>query len=203
MRAIEAPTIYLDEINWWPLIFGVKCREIVAEEAALAGPSAKYIDLCASFEPDPNTPGRFKSYPWIESAEATKLKAMPARAALFNRNLKNYVLDWGFSDAVLAVGPMRPYLLEGIRQLILKSVNVTADGSRGVALGLRPNQEFVIVSHSLGSYLIFSALNINRSDSDTPAMRASEPEFENILEPHVHGLLFRESTSALGIGGPR
>jgi len=175
------PTIYVDEINWWPLVFAVKCRQIIAKDAPLVGPSAAYIDRCSSSKPDLNNPGRFLSYSWIEDADAKQLKAMPARGALINRSLKNSVLDWGFSDAVLAVGPMRTLLLESIRQLVLKSVNVAADGSRGDASGPLPNQEFVIVSHSLGSYLIFSALDLDLTELGTSAMQAWKEKFENIL----------------------
>ena len=177
----SAPTIYVDEINWWPLVFDLKCRQVVAKDAALVGPSAAYLDLCATSKPDLNNPGRFQSYSWIDNSDAQRLKAIPAKGAIINRSLKKSVLDWGFSDAVLAVGPMRPLLLEGIRQLVLKSVEVAADGSRGATVGAVPNQEFVIVSHSLGSYLIFSALDLDMSEPDTSTMRAWKGEFENIL----------------------
>ena len=177
----HGPTIYLDEINWWPLIFSAKCRQIVAEDAKLIGPSKDYIDKCSRDEPDSTNPGRFRSYPWIEESEAQKLRRMPARGALINRKLKNYVLDWGFTDAVLSVGPMRAFLLEGIRQLVLKSVNVTPDGSRGTVAGPRPNQEFVIVSHSLGSYLIFSALDLSPTEPNPLKMEKWKGRFQNIL----------------------
>src|SRR5579859_7374817 len=40
-------TIYVDEINWWPLVFSLKCRQIVESDAELVGPSADRIKLCA------------------------------------------------------------------------------------------------------------------------------------------------------------
>ena len=183
-RTGAAPTIYVDEINWWPLVFAVKCRQIVAQDAALVGPGAAFIDKCSHLELDPNNPGRFRSYSWIEPDDAPALKALPTRGALINRSVKNSVLDWGFTDAVLSVGPLRSLLLEGIRQLVLKSVDVAADGTRGGGVGPLPNQEFVIVSHSLGSYLIFSAL-----DLPPPPPAPSDPapaddwkiRFENVL----------------------
>jgi hypothetical protein len=175
----RAKAIYVDEINWWPLVFAVKCRQIIAEDAALAGPSVKYIDSCSSLKPDVTHPGRFLSYQWIDESDVQKLKALPVRGALINRNLKNDVLDWGFTDAMLAVSEMRPYLLEGIRQLVRKSVHVAADGSRGKGVLPASNQEFVIVSHSLGSYLIFSALDV--PESDTGSTRPWKQEFEAIL----------------------
>jgi hypothetical protein len=181
LERVHASPIYVDEINWWPLVFAAKCRQIIAKDAALVGPNKTYIDKCASLQPDPANPGRFLSYPWIEASDAQQLKAMPSRAALINRSLKAYVLDWGFSDAVLAIGQMRPYLMEGIQELILKSVNVAADGSRGDAVEPDPNQEFVIVSHSLGSYLMFEALDVDLSDSNTSTPQLWKQRFEKVL----------------------
>lgn len=184
IREENAPTIYLDEINWWPLVFAVKCREIIAKDAALVGPSLAFLNKCSRLEPDPNTPGRFISYPWIEEDDARQLKDLPARGALINRSVKNAVLDWGFTDAVLAVGSMRSYLLEGIRQLVLKSANVAADGTRTGVIGPLPNQEFVIVTHSLGSYLIFSALDLPdlpQSQPDPPPAQDWKLRFEKVL----------------------
>ena len=161
------PTIYLDEINWWPLVFAAKCRQIMAEDASLAGPNKTYLHTCSlPAQPDPDhqkNSGRFRTYPFITNEQ--ELNNLPAKGALLNRALKTFVLDWGFADAVLAVGPMRSLLLEGMGQVVLKSVKVAADGSRGDAVTPAPNQEFVIVSHSLGSYLMFSALDI-QSDPD-------------------------------------
>lgn len=181
VRHGNAPTIYLDEINWWPLVFAVKCREIIAKDAELVGPSPAFLNRCSHLEPDPNTPGRFISYPWIEEDDARQLKDLPARGALINRSVKNAVLDWGFTDAVLAVGSMRSYLLEGIRQLVLKSANVAADGGRTGVTGPLPNQEFVIVTHSLGSYLIFSALDLPASEPDPPPAQDWKLRFEEVL----------------------
>lgn len=175
LRQGNAPTIYLDEINWWPLVFAVKCREIIAKDAELVGPSPGFLNKCSRLEPDPKASGRFISYPWIEEDDSRHLKDLPARGALINRSVKNAVLDWGFTDAVLAVGSMRSYFLEGIRQLVLKSANVAADGGRTGVIGPLPNQEFVIVTHSLGSYLIFSALDL----PDLPVSQPRPPPAED------------------------
>jgi hypothetical protein len=172
--------IYVDEINWWPLVFPLKCREIVAKDAFLLGPNAAYLDLCSQSVPDPIQPGRFRLYPWISANEAKRLKALPVAGALLNRELKNSLLDWRFSDALLAVGGIQPLMLEGIRQLILKSVSVTG-GSPAGSVGPQANQEFVFVTHSLGSYLIFSALDLKSSESDTTEMREWEKQFRSIL----------------------
>ena len=159
--------VYLDEINWFPLVFALKCREIVAHDAPLAGPSATYIDLCSESQPA-SVPGRFLFYPWISSDEAKRLKALPARGALVNRAFKNGLFDWGFSDALLAVGNLQPFLLEGIRQLVIKSI------------GSEQNQEFVFVTHSLGSYLIFSALDYKNAGAGIAPEWQSK--FEDVLK---------------------
>ena len=175
-------TIYVDEINWWPLVFSLKCRQIVGSDAELVGPSADRIKLCSARRPDPNEDGRFISYDWISREEAPGLLARATRGALVNRKLKTGILDWGFSDAVLALGPLRTYLLDGIRQLILKSVAISAEGIRGGPAMPRDDQEYVIVSHSLGSYLIFAALDITKATPKTATVERSGDAFDEILK---------------------
>jgi hypothetical protein len=68
---------------------------------------------------------------------------------------------------------MQEYLIEGIRQLVLASVT-PAD-----------NQEYVVVSHSLGSFLIFSALDLE----DNPQHEAGsnrKNRFEKVLGQTSH-----------------
>ena len=48
----RGPTIYVDEINWWPLVFSLKCRQIVESDASLVGPSADRIKLCSTLKRD-------------------------------------------------------------------------------------------------------------------------------------------------------
>lgn len=175
-------TIYVDEINWWPLVFSLKCRQIVRSDAELVGPSTDRIKVCSKLQHDPADPNRFISFDWIPTEEAPGLLNLVPRGALANRKLKNGVLDWGFSDAILALGPLRSYLLDGIRQLILKSVAISPSGTREVSTNYRADQEYVIVSHSLGSYLIFAALDINSAlPKATDAEEAANP-FGHILE---------------------
>ncbi len=178
----SGPTIYVDEINWWPLVFSLKCRQIVESDAGLVGPNADGIRLCSTLKRDVNAPGRFISYDWIPTEDAPRLLALAHRGALVNRRLKNGILDWGFSDAVLALGPLRTYLLDGIRQLILKSVAVSPEGIRGGDATPRDDQEFVIVSHSLGSYLIFAALDIGPATLKTSTVQDSGNAFAEILK---------------------
>jgi hypothetical protein len=107
LKRRSGQTIVVDEINWWPLVFPLKCREILDGEAHLAGPNGKLLDLCsAATRPDTAVPGRFLSYSWITDTDAKRLKAMPSKAALLNHDLKDNLFDWGFSDAIMAVGAM-------------------------------------------------------------------------------------------------
>jgi hypothetical protein len=174
--------IYVDEINWWPLVFSLKCRQIVENDAALVGPSADRIKLCSTRKPDETENGRFISYDWIPTEDAPRLLALAHRGALVNRKLKNGILDWGFSDAVLALGPLRNYLLDGIRQLILKSVAISPDGIRGGRATPANDQQYVIVSHSLGSYLIFAALDIGPGTLKTATVQNSGDAFKEVLK---------------------
>lgn len=154
--------VVVDEINWWPLVFPLKCRKIMEGEAYLAGPNKDLLRLCsgqvnAKVQPNP--------YAFITPEDADKLESLPAKGALFNRGVKTALLDWGFSDAMMAAGPgpMRQLLREAMRQLFVKSArfnaNATAtnDGMERLKHDT-PGREFVVVSHSLGSFLVFSTL---------------------------------------------
>jgi hypothetical protein len=174
LARLNAPSLYVDELNWWPLTFSLKCRQIIAADASLAAPGKARIDTCSSREPNSGVAQRFKSYDWISKDEAGRLRQLPARGARTNRQLKSDLMDWAFSDAVMALGPLRVYVLEGIRQLILKSLADAPTTSQPGAVGVRANQEFVIVSHSLGSYLIFSALDMDAGKTATAEQTRSD-----------------------------
>jgi hypothetical protein len=173
--------LYVDELNWWPLTFSLKCRQIIASDASFVAPSKARIETCSRREPNLAVPQRFKSYDWITPEEAARMAHLPPKGARANRALKTGLMDWGFSDAVLALGPLRPYVLDGIRQLILKSQGDS--GAAGVSDPTRQpvDQEFIIVCHSLGSYLIFSALDINQTTTRT-TVQPSGNRFDQVLE---------------------
>lgn len=167
--------IVIDEINWWPLVFPIKCRNMITGEAQLAGPDASFLGLCATpTQPDQHDAGRFISFQWLSADQADSFKAMPRRAALVNRLLKNSILDWGVSDAFLVVGSMRTIFREAMRQLFVKTARFRSNGEKNdqwVQQLQNPqglDREFIVVSHSLGSYLVFSTLN-NSQPSDTPS----------------------------------
>jgi hypothetical protein len=169
LKRSDGGPVVVDEINWWPLVFPLKCRNTIPGEAHLAGPDAKLLDLCSTKteEDQPNHPGRFKSYQWLNQDDAAKLKAMPRKGAWANRWLKNNIMDWGVSDAFIAVGSMRNILREGMRQLFVKSARFSAqssaahDWAQQLANPQGIDREFIVVSHSLGSYLVFSTLNLD------------------------------------------
>src|ERR1700677_2033647 len=152
--------IYLHEINWWPLVMAAKCRRLVAWDAALVDDDKAHLSICgADTQADKNENGRFTSYHWLNPDEIPVRRSPWPKPAAINRWAKHDLLDWSFTDALLAVGPLHEYLVEGIREVVLDSYKDTD----------KP-QEVIIVSHSLGSYLMFSALDM-RSDakSETPS----------------------------------
>lgn len=169
LQRSQGGPIVVDEVNWWPLVFPLKCRAILTGETRLAGPNTALLDLCSeAVEVDPSSPGRYRAYTWISPQQAARLKTTQPRGALFNRWLKTSILDWGFSDAMMAVGSMRDLFREGMRQLFLKSVRFNANGTRTNEWEQQLNEprgidrEFIVVSHSLGSYLVFSTLNMDQ-----------------------------------------
>lgn len=189
-----APVLVVDEINWWPLVLSLKCRQMVAREADLAGPDINLLGVCSQSKlQDPGGLGRF--FPWLTEAEAKELAAKPARAVLINRSLKDGLLDWGFSDAILGVGTLGDIIRDGLRQLLHKSAAFDPNGTGIAAAANRTradydweaqldagksqsgaakmDQEFIAVTHSLGSYLLFNTLHL---ESNPALAAATSPE---------------------------
>ncbi|MGP8185032.1 MAG: hypothetical protein ACLQKY_03100 [Terracidiphilus sp.] len=173
--------LVVDELNWWPVVLAIKCRRIVAGEANVAGASRQLLNVCSERSAqDPDGTARF--YPWLTEDQAKKLAAIPPRSVLVNRELKDGLVDWGLSDVLLSVGPMGGILRDGLRQLMAKSSAFDPNGGEG---GVRKpydwrgqlhgkdtlDQEFVGVTHSLGSYLYFNTLS---TDAAVPGQTASE-----------------------------
>ena len=197
----NGPTLYVDELNWWPLTFSLKCRQLIAGDASFVAPNKARIDTCSTREPNAGVPHRFNSYDWISTDEAARLRQLPARGAKLNRQLKSDLMDWSFSDAVMALGPLRLYVLDGIRQLILKSLADASSGSHADATGARANQEFVIVSHSLGSYLIFSALDMDQMSDKTATAEQTRNDLQEILKRTSLVVFFANQLRLLEFGG--
>jgi hypothetical protein len=181
--------LYVDELNWWPLTFSLKCRQIIKGDAPFVAPNKQRIETCSRREDAPGVPGRFKSYDWISPDDAKSLLKLPARGARANRGIKVDLMDWGFSDAVIALGPVRPYILSGIRQLILKSLTDSHPEEHALSALLPDNDEFVIVTHSLGSYLIFAALDTG----DAAAPTSTQTQISGADKDRFHQVLARTS----------
>ena len=183
--SVRGPAVWVDELNWWPLVFSLKCRQIVERDTELSGPDTQRIKICSTRETDDAVKGRFLSYDWLSEEEAQKLLELPRRGALINRILKHNTSNWQIPDAVMALGPLNDALVDGIRQLILRSV-VTPGSSILSAPGASPimpapNEEFVIVTQSLASYLVFSALDIDPAVTQTPLVLQSAGAFTQVL----------------------
>lgn len=183
LRRSDGGPVIVEEINWWPLVFPLKCHTIMTDEARLAGPNKKLLNLCSQSEEDATHLGRYKAYAWIKPEDAKTLESLRPKGALLNRSLKTSLLDWGFSDAIMAVGSMHDLFREGMRQLLVESARFHADGSKTdewEQQGKNPGQidtEFIVVSHSLGSYMVFSTLSADQQDVDpqiTPSLSRSD-----------------------------
>lgn len=197
----NGPTIYVDELNWWPLTFALKCRQIIASDARFVAPGKARIETCSRREPNPDVPLRFKSYDWITHENAVQLLKLHPKAAPVNRSAKNDLMDWGFADAVMALGPLRTYIFDGVRQLILKSLADSTGTSQAEPARPKANQEFIIVSHSLGSYLIFSALDIDEATEKTATVQHSGSSFKEILERTSAVYFFANQLRLLELAG--
>jgi hypothetical protein len=159
--------ILLDEFNWWPLAYPLKCRFLVARDFRLTGASKAQLSVCAtSTAPDPAHAKRYLSYQWIENSEASELNHIKRKARVLNRSLKNGMMDWGFADAVMALGPMEDLLSAGIRELLIKSLQ--SEVKDAYTPGAKVDAEVFFVTHSLGSYLSLIALDTNFLGSDNP-----------------------------------
>jgi hypothetical protein len=159
--------ILVDEFNWWPLAYPLKCRWLIAHDARLTGPSKEYLDICATpSTPDPAHAGRYVSYQWIGTSDASELSHLNRRALILNRSLKTGLMDWGFGDAVMALGPMEDVLSAGIRELLIKSLqSYVKDSNTSEA---ENDVEVFFVTHSLGSYLSLIALDADLLGPDDP-----------------------------------
>ena len=193
--------ILLDEFNWWPLAYPLKCRWLIARDALLTGTSKPQLSVCStSTTPDPAHSKRYLSYQWIDYSEASELNHVKRRAKILNRSLKNGLMDWGFADAVMALGPMEDVLSAGIRELLIKSLqSPSRDGSTASAT---VDGEVFFVTHSLGSYLSLIALDADLVGSDNPdlsgfQMTPEQKQAADYLSAHTAEFYFLANQIAL------
>jgi hypothetical protein len=144
--------IIVDEVNWWPLLFPPKCRFIVVPEVNLSGADRQHLKLCAN--------SQAPYYPWLNDRElqdALERKPTSGGGSLLNRSLKQQIMNWGLTDAVLALGPLREYFR--------KAVNEAFDYASHYDKRDLNDQEFIVISESLGSFVVLDAFNDLYGDS--------------------------------------
>jgi len=143
--------LIVDEVNWWPLLFPLKCRALVLKEAELSGPDKAHLRLCGRTDPE----NRY--YPWLGPDDGLEVAlARPSKGALLNRLGKREIMNWGLADAVIAVGPMRVWLDKAM------------NGAFGVsAADLRAGERLVVISESLGSFVILDAMSQAAATGDS------------------------------------
>lgn len=187
----HAKTILLDELNWWPMVFSLKCRNMLPNETQMAGHDDAYLGLCAQNRPHTSdgVTGRYDRYPWITQTQADALTATENHGVILNRKLKVNLMDWRFADALLGVGPMGDLLVEGVRQLLMKSVSTgnaaSAQITAKASAQLDPQAEYITISHSMGSYLIFSALQHGGQDGAPESADAERQRVFDYLLGHL------------------
>ena len=151
--------VVVDEVNWWPLVFPLKGRYLVFPEIDLAGPDRENLALLmkGQSDPPPNT-----YFPWLKKADvegAIRHRPRKSGGAPINAALKLQLLNWGLSDAVIALGPMRT-----IYRIMMDRVFEHADEDAPAA----PSDKiFVIVSESLGSFIVLDALSAPAGQAET------------------------------------
>ncbi len=145
LRRADGAVVVLDEINWWPLLFPLKCRFLLLPEAELTGADIAHLRLCS--KPWGGGPG------WLSQAEVDEASAKhPAggRGAVLNRALKQQIFDWGLSDAVIALGPGRLYIRRAMQRAFAAALPFEGRTAE--------QQDFTIISESLGSFAVLDAL---------------------------------------------
>jgi hypothetical protein len=193
--------ILVDEFNCWPLAYPLKCKWLIAHDALLTGPSKAQLSVCATPTiPDPAHPKRYLSFQWINSSEASNLNHVRRHAEILNRSLKNGLMDWGFGDAVMALGPMEEVLSAGIRELLIKSLQSYVTNAHTSAAD--DDAEVFFVTHSLGSYLSLIALDADLLGPEDPDLSEFQitPEQRHATEyfsAHTAGFYFLANQIAL------
>jgi len=129
-------TLIVDEVNWWPFAFPLKCRFLVKPDTGLIGVNARTLQLCANLKPREGG-GYDQAYTdhfaWIDHDTFLKLKDTrpPFHGApAINRYVKAEIFDWGLVEAVLALGVTKTELRETVRCAM--TAVASFDTSRGV-----------------------------------------------------------------------
>ena len=193
--------ILLDEFNWWPIAYPLKCRWLIARDALLTGASKPQLSICTTpTTPDPAHSQRYLSYQWIGNSENSEVSHIKRRAKILNRSLKNGLMDWGFADAVIALGPIEAVLCAGIRELLIKSLQSSVTDASTSAV--KSDAEVFFVTHSLGSYLSLIALDSDMLGPDNPdlsgfQMTPEQKQAADYLSAHTAEFYFLANQIAL------
>lgn len=142
-------SVKIDEVNYWPLLFPLKCRYLMVPEHDLAGDDKDHLALC-----DRNDP---PYHPLLRKKDKDFLSKKPrgGHAARINKALKLQIMNWGLSDAVVALGPMRVYLNFAMDRAF--------DDARN---GAGADDKFVVISESLGSFVVLDAMDVSPAVKD-------------------------------------
>lgn len=143
--------IVIHEVNWWPLMLGIKCRFLAVPEADLSGDARRELRLCARDvsrgEAEKNDSDPY--FPWITSEEAERLIAARPRSgggAAVNGRIKRDILNWGLADAVIALGPMKRYLHQTMDWAAERALKHPESDPR-----------HILIAESLGSFIAMDA----------------------------------------------
>jgi hypothetical protein len=161
---VDKSDVVVDDVNWWPLLFALKCRFILSSDADLAGADRVHLQFCARSDPP--------YYPWLSKEQLKALlegRPTAGRGALLNDTVKKAIMNWGLADAAMAMGPMRGYFRKSMNEAFEYATQLTDQTSTG--------QEFVVISASLGSFVVLDAM----FNGGEPTKAASEVTTHNSL----------------------
>jgi hypothetical protein len=110
-------------------------------------------------------------------------------------------MDWGFGDAVMALGPMEEVLSAGIRELLIKSLQPSATNPDTVE-GKDVDEQVFFVTHSLGSYLSLISLDADLLGPQDPELAnfqitPEQRQAADYFSTHTEGFYFLANQIAL------
>jgi hypothetical protein len=168
-RAVYAngprPPVVVEEVNWWPLLVGLKCQRLVAHDAPLAGVSADQLQVCSA-------QGKYadgEHYAWIKPTDVEgiiKGAGVTGGAAKLNKLLKTEIMDWGISDAVIAAGPIGDLVGRGIGAAFAWAISTPLPPNIPKPGG---TPRFVVIAESLGSFVAFDYYDRHHDQADALA----------------------------------
>ncbi|HYN45956.1 MAG TPA: hypothetical protein VES64_04625 [Allosphingosinicella sp.] len=164
LRLTGGAVVVVDEVNWWPLLFPIKCRFLVLPEHDLSGNEDEHLRLCAGQGPEREAA---LYHPWLTREEldnALRTRPRSGGGARANGALKRQIFNWGLADAVIALGPMRHYLTMTMQRAFAIAVE-------GVVAGAAEDR--VLIAESLGSFVVLDSIARDTSGaSGAPAVNA-------------------------------